>query len=142
MNWEDDVLTEYMGPGRRNDDAFDDVDNTLVLSQYAQERELAERKKLTCVLVRQKTGEQLVAAVPAIVGRGRSATVRVSGNLAISRSHARLQEMQGRPFIIDLGSTNGTSVRGQRIAAQAPVEVRDGDSICFGSEQFRLFVRS
>ena len=138
---EDEVLTEYMGSVGRHDASADDIEHTYVFGPLNEVDERVELQKLTCVLERQRTGEQMFAELPAVVGRGREANVKISGNLAISRTHAKLQEQQGRVFVIDLGSTNGTRVRGERIAAQVPVEVRDGECVCFASEAFVLRMR-
>ena len=134
---EDDVLTEYMGPVGRHDASEDNVGHTYVFGQLYQADEPVELQKLTCVLERQRTGERILVELPAVIG----ASVKISGNLAISRTHAMLQEQQGRVFVIDLESTNGTRVRGERIAARIPVEVHDGEIICFGSEQFLMLLR-
>lgn len=48
----------------------------------------------------------------------------------VSRRHARISISDGRAVIEDLGSKNGTSVHGNRIAE--PVELGDGDRIGFG----------
>ena len=52
---------------------------------------------------------------------------RVSGN------HCRFFWRDSKLFVMDLGSTNGTSVEGfGRIPANVPVELREGDSITIG----------
>jgi pSer/pThr/pTyr-binding forkhead associated (FHA) protein len=45
----------------------------------------------------------------------------------------------GAFHIVDLGSTNGTSVNGQRIAANAPERIKDGDEITLGRTTLRFF---
>jgi hypothetical protein len=56
---------------------------------------------------------------------------------AVSRRHARIIRRQGELLIIDLGSTNGTYVNGQRITAAVPL--LDGDDLRLGG--LRLCVR-
>jgi adenylate cyclase len=63
---------------------------------------------------------------------GRSAeNVFVFDDDAMSRRHALLQQMQpGKFYLIDLGSSNGSSVNGQRVTSS--VELHDGDAIICG----------
>jgi len=62
---------------------------------------------------------------------GRAPGARVVIELArVSRHHARIVVDGGRAVIEDLGSKNGTSLRGQPLTA--PAELADGDEICIG----------
>jgi len=53
-----------------------------------------------------------------------------------SRAHARLTPVGGGWTVADAGSSNGTSVNGQRIAAHRVL--RPGDEITVGDAVFRL----
>ena len=65
---------------------------------------------------------------------------RVEGNeivnpdSRISRRHAVIQREGGRHVLVDLGSTNGTFLNGQRIFK--PARLKDGDVIVFGVEPY------
>ena len=48
---------------------------------------------------------------------------------AISRQHFRISFEDGKPFIEDMGSANGTTVNGRDIRDAGPVELHDGDVI-------------
>jgi hypothetical protein len=48
---------------------------------------------------------------------------------AISRQHFKITFEDGKPFIEDMGSANGTSVNGRDIRDAGPVGLRDGDVI-------------
>jgi len=64
---------------------------------------------------------------------GREASNHIQINDAeISRRHARLQFQGGKYVIEDLGSTNGTYVNGQRLAA--PYVLKPGDVVSFGEQ--------
>jgi two-component system response regulator AtoC len=65
-----------------------------------------------------------------LVGRGDEAGVRID-SAKVSRVHARIAVAASSATVEDLGSKNGTFVRGRRIAG--PVELTDGDEICLGS---------
>jgi DNA-binding winged helix-turn-helix (wHTH) protein len=63
---------------------------------------------------------------------GRASDARVCIELArVSRHHARIVVDAGRAALEDLGSKNGTFVRGRPVKAR--VELADGDEICIGS---------
>ncbi len=135
---EDDILTEYIGCTGQHSEPDDSVDHTVVFGQPYVEPAVAQvpQQRLGCVLMRARTGEQIVANPPTVIGRGNKATSKVSGNLAISRTHVRLDYADGRMTICDLGSVNGTRVRGIRIPAHTPVELHNGDEIHLASESF------
>ncbi len=54
----------------------------------------------------------------------------------VSRRHARLYWENGRLFLMDLGSTNGTKINGQRLPPWHPAPVRDGDVVQLGRLRF------
>jgi predicted component of type VI protein secretion system len=72
-----------------------------------------------------------------LVGRGAGSDVTLRGQ-GISREHARLRwgapAGEGAPgwYVIDLGTTNGTAVNGQRIPAHQPRRLSPGDRIAIG----------
>ena len=51
---------------------------------------------------------------------------------SVSRDHARLTEVNGRWFVEDRGSYNGTRVNGERIRPGAPLRLRDADRVTIG----------
>ncbi|HEX9186650.1 MAG TPA: FHA domain-containing protein [Vicinamibacteria bacterium] len=65
-----------------------------------------------------------------LLGRGAEAAVRLDLG-RVSRRHARILVEGGRAVLEDLGSKNGTFLRGQRIAG--PAELADGDDIGVGT---------
>jgi DNA-binding winged helix-turn-helix (wHTH) protein len=65
-----------------------------------------------------------------VVGRDTSADILLD-SLSVSRHHARVSVAGARVTVEDLGSKNGTWVRGERLTQTTPIE--DGDEIRFGS---------
>jgi pSer/pThr/pTyr-binding forkhead associated (FHA) protein len=64
-----------------------------------------------------------------VVGRSREADVLLE-DWGVSRRHARFTvDVRGRVDVLDLGSTNGTFVNGERIASES---LRVGDRIRMG----------
>jgi hypothetical protein len=64
-----------------------------------------------------------------IVGRGGNCDIPIGDEFA-SNLHAKVYEAEGRFYVEDLGSTNGTYVNGRRITY--PTELRGGDQIKIG----------
>ena len=59
--------------------------------------------------------------LPTIIGRGKEAGLTVPHAL-VSRQHAEVFERQGRLFVRDLGSLNGTYVNNTRIEEEQPLD--------------------
>ncbi|HMC72229.1 MAG TPA: FHA domain-containing protein, partial [Mycobacteriales bacterium] len=69
------------------------------------------------------------------LGRSRSCDC-VIGDADVSRRHARLRHRDGRWWLADTGSANGTYVNGWRVTDE--LEVRPGDEVAFGHAHFIL----
>ena len=65
------------------------------------------------------------------IGRGTRADLRID-DPGISRSHAELRRSGGDVTIVDLGSTNGVVIGGERVSQ---ARLRDGDRITLGSTE-------
>jgi DNA-binding winged helix-turn-helix (wHTH) protein len=76
-------------------------------------------------------GSRPVALVPGdnLVGRDPSATVQLDSP-GVSRVHARIVISDAGATIQDLGSKNGTKVRGERVVGR--MDLRDGDRVDVG----------
>ncbi len=60
----------------------------------------------------------------------------VTNNNAVSRSHADIITRGSRHFILDLNSTNHTYINDQMVPIQCETEIRDGDRLRLGNEEF------
>ena len=76
--------------------------------------------------------------LPGVVGRRPEQDVALPF-MSVSVEHAELFVRDGRLWVRDLGSTNGTFVNRARI--EGPTQVRHGDVLHFGREEFRLLHR-
>ena len=74
-----------------------------------------------------------------LVGRDRRVTVWLDGP-SISRRHAKIVVAGLHATVEDLGSRNGTFVRGEKVTS--PVPIHDGDEIRMGSVVLRYRVNS
>ena len=79
--------------------------------------------------------------LPFTIGRTSKNRLRLR-NSHTSRSHAVIEEVDGRLSLRDLGSRNGTAINGARITE--PVSLTDGDRIAFGNIEltFQAFVET
>ena len=80
-----------------------------------------ESSKLELLIVHggRVTSVPLVEGQGVVVGRGTSATVVVADR-GLSREHVRIEINEGVATLTDLGSSNGTFLRGTRLEAHAP----------------------
>ena len=72
-----------------------------------------------------------------IIGRSREAHIRLSDNRQFSRFHCRLEVKPPSIVVVDLGSTNGTRVNGERVETAL---LSDGDIVSVGDTEFRVLV--
>ena len=72
-----------------------------------------------------------ITAPRAVLGRSRECDVRVA-DADISRKHAEIRHEDEAWWIVDLGSTNGTTVNGRRAKRE---RLHDGDRIALGSTE-------
>lgn len=89
---------------------------------------------------RLKTDSGMVFALSDLMTVGRTSKTPVeidlSGldvNKTVSRRHAIIRQQGSNFSVEDTGSTNGTWVNGEKVLPNSPVQLRDGDTIVFGS---------
>jgi hypothetical protein len=56
----------------------------------------------------------------------------------VSRAHARLHIQEGKLYITDFYSANGTHVRGNRLQPEQPTELHNGDDLVLGALCIRV----
>jgi hypothetical protein len=61
-----------------------------------------------------------------------------AGELGVSRSHAMIRPTRNRLYLIDLQSTNGTQLNALPVGPGMAMELRNGDTISFGSLSFTI----
>ena len=80
-------------------------------------------------------GVSIVVRGPVIVGRSPNADIVIAAGY-VSARHARFTLMGQNLFVEDLGSTNGTTVNGQRISD--PVALSENDVVTIGDVSIRV----
>jgi sigma-B regulation protein RsbU (phosphoserine phosphatase) len=78
-------------------------------------------------------------SLPAIIGRNAPADLVLEG-ATVSRRHCRLEVLDGKLWLHDLASTNGTYVNGVRLTEAAPLD--DGATIGVGAYRLRYHRRN
>jgi hypothetical protein len=74
--------------------------------------------------------------VPATIGRSADNRIALAGDDFASGHHARVESARDGVWVIDLGSTNGTFVNGERIDGRH--RLREGDVVQVGDTELRL----
>ncbi len=90
--------------------------------------------RVDCRLVWNKR-ETVLAKDENVLGRSDDAAVWID-SASVSRRHARIVVEGDQVFLEDLGSKNGTFLRGERISTRSPLS--DGDNFCLGSEWMEI----
>ncbi|MFT3767771.1 MAG: FHA domain-containing protein [Minicystis sp.] len=89
------------------------------------------------ILVDARSGRPITLAARSLVGRSSACPVRVDDARA-SGEHARIAWRGERWEVRDLGSRNGTFLRGARIARGGAETITAGDELAFGSPTARF----
>ncbi len=77
-----------------------------------------------------------LSRLPLTVGKLGSFADYVINDNTVSKMHARFEERDGRVYLCDLNSTNGTVRNGVMLDMNAPVLLEPGDRIRFGRTSF------
>jgi pSer/pThr/pTyr-binding forkhead associated (FHA) protein len=83
-------------------------------------------------LVTTEGKEYVLKATATVFGRKPASDVVLTGDAFVSGTHAKVVYESGAYKLIDLGSTNGTKVNGQRLTPNVPVALADGDAVQLG----------
>lgn len=90
-------------------------------------------------VLRDANGKETPVSVNrSVVGRSAAADIHLA-NDDISRQHALMWREAGALWLVDLGSSNGTYVNGERV--DDVIDLLDGDRLTFGASTFELRIR-
>jgi pSer/pThr/pTyr-binding forkhead associated (FHA) protein len=110
----------------------------LAPSQLAAEHVVTEAARL--VVERSKAvpaGKTFEAGpVPVTVGRSTDNTIALDGDEFASGHHARIESQRDGVWLLDLGSTNGTFVNGERVEGRR--QLHRGDLVQIGDTELRF----
>lgn len=97
----------------------------------APRRRRGEVTRLTVLEPKARKGQQVPVAAELTIGRAEGCTLSLPDDTFASQVHARVFVSEGRVWVEDLGSTNGTYLNGTRVGQPAPL--RPGDRIQVGA---------
>ncbi|MFT3708229.1 MAG: sigma 54-interacting transcriptional regulator [Archangium sp.] len=102
--------------------------------RLASKAEGAKRGRWRIVLVSETGAASFALPVEGTVtiGRGEDAELRLD-DTAASRKHAKLIVEGGLVKLLDLGSANGTTVRGRKLSPNEQIDLSEGDAIELGT---------
>ncbi|MCB0205961.1 MAG: FHA domain-containing protein, partial [Anaerolineae bacterium] len=90
-------------------------------------------------LVIQEQGQparpQALRQFPVTIGREQAADAIVVTHPTVSRKHVRIDRRGQEYWLVDLGSTNGTSLNGSRLPPGGSARLNDGDIFRIGDQQ-------
>jgi len=100
--------------------------------------EISEEQKRH-ILTRERDGAKWILNSPMIsLGRSKTAQLRVSESITVSRQHAVLYVSENLIELKDLGSSNGTFVNGLKLSPHKKARVVSQDTITLGDQAFVL----
>jgi pSer/pThr/pTyr-binding forkhead associated (FHA) protein len=70
------------------------------------------------------------------IGRKADNTVSILGDPYVSSRHARIDCEGGSVYLTDTGSTNGTTLNGQKLVASVRVQLASGDQLAIGQGRY------
>lgn len=85
----------------------------------------AAARQLTVTSAGDARGRILPVGDDITIGRAAHCTLALPDDTYLSGQHARVFTVDGQAYLEDLGSTNGTWLNGERIAAVAPLDAGD-----------------
>ena len=100
----------------------DSEEKIMLVCLSSQQGKLEERGKYPDILVGKKA---------LYVGKLVGETDIIIDSPRVSRMHARLEKINGKFYVKDLNSKNGTFVNGKRLLPQEQCEIAEGDRIAF-----------
>jgi pSer/pThr/pTyr-binding forkhead associated (FHA) protein len=107
--------------------------NTFAASQ---EMGLLMKFSLVVLTVGRMEGKSISIALPEfVIGRDPQCQLRPASAL-ISKRHCALIQRDGKAFVVDFGSTNGTYLNDERVEGERPLQ--QGDRLKIGPLEFRV----
>lgn len=125
----------------------EDQEKTIGLSYYRENgasvkknRQVFSRRAEGLKLMQVGSGQEAIVDKPEyIIGKNpKQADFFVSGNQAVSRKHACIFWQKDAYYLSDLGSANGTYVRGEQVKEGTPVRLNHRDTVMLADEEFSV----
>ncbi len=112
---------------------------TKVVYEESQQKQKSDTNKVPKLLARDQEGknlEYLIVKTQTIIGRGLGADIIIE-DITISRMHAKIIMQNGKFYLKDLDSRNGTFLNKNKISF---AEIVNGDVVTFGTYSTKFVV--
>ncbi|MCR4893042.1 MAG: FHA domain-containing protein [Lachnospiraceae bacterium] len=129
-------------PSSGNYDEEEAMRETVVLTDYS--KYLAERGGKASLTGR-LNGEKIQFPInknPFMIGKYRGKADGVISDNRVSRMHACIRKEEGKYFLSDLNSTNGTCLNDRRLDCDETAELHDGDLVKFAGVTMTFLLES
>ncbi len=110
------------------------MEEAAELGRAIRERLLRERKPVVVVLQGDDVGVRFRIVGSSVIGRDPECEI-VLRNVGVSWRHAKLEVRDGDVWVVDMGSTNGTLLEGQKVSES---KVAAGDKLFLGTTVLRI----
>lgn len=115
----------------------------LIIDGKQQENKVT-RSAVPCLV--DKNGRSIpVSGSPFWIGKSRQSQIVnslvIDGDAGVSKNHAYIENANGKYYIVDPKSTNGTFINGKMIAKNTRTELKDGMKIGIWKEEFIFRVK-
>lgn len=81
-----------------------------------------------------------INANPFVIGKSVQGTDLICQSKHVSRHHAQILSAAGQYYIMDMGSTNGTFLNGNRLEANMQYPLNSGDILTFAKSEYTFFI--
>jgi|694.fasta_scaffold86863_2 pSer/pThr/pTyr-binding forkhead associated (FHA) protein len=97
---------------------------------------MSSNPKLALLISKESNEQYSIDTFAFAIGRGAGNNIVISRDALVSRQHAVLLHINGKMYLQDIGSRNGTMINGKRIQSFHMMQLRTGDEICIGMTKF------
>lgn len=105
----------------------------------------AQKQRKTAFLIRKKNGERIHIQMVNGFFRIGSSTEReleyvIQDNMHVSRFHAQITQRDGIYYLLDMNSSNGTTLNGAPVFSNAEQPLENGDRIRFANDEYEFIL--
>ena len=111
------------------------------MSRKASENTSLLDGEMCFALERLDNGEKVILNKPVLkIGKsGKFSDYVITGNTAVSRRHAELITKNGKCYVRDKNSTNGTFIDGFQLPPESETEIKAGQTLTIANVEFRFW---
>lgn len=122
-----------------NEKSFDENDEkTMLLSSPT-----FRAGSRVCPILKYEDGRKIpITTFPFLIGKMKTRVDGVVEGAGVSRIHAMIKEQDGRYYISDLNSLNGTGINGKTLDSNETAEITEGDILSFANISLTFLIKA